>query len=54
MNLKVKKGSRLSFVMPDGCTVTWEAVSDTDSSKIIDVVARFETEADAEIRRHDA
>lgn len=50
MNLKVKAGTRITVVMPDGVEMTWESVSDTDTSHLIDVVARFEVAADVEIR----
>lgn len=46
MNLRVKKGSRIEVVLPDGLSVTWEAVSDTDTSNVIDVIARLETMPD--------
>ena len=51
MNLRVKRGSRITVVMPDGLQVTWEAVSDTDTSNLIDVIARFEVAADDAIGR---
>lgn len=46
MNLKVKRGSRIEVVLPDGLTITWEATSDTDTSHVIDIIARFETMPD--------
>lgn len=45
-NLKVLAGSKLTFAMPDGLIVTWMAQSDTDTSHVIDTVARFEVAAD--------
>ena len=53
MNLRVKKGSTITFVMGDGATIRWEAISDTDSSNIIDIVARFETMDDARPNQSD-
>ena len=53
MNLRVLKGSSLAFAMPDGTTITWQAISDTDTSNIIDVVARFETMADERPKQSD-
>lgn len=48
-NLKVKAGSKITVVMPDGLEITWRSESDTDTSHVIDVIARFEVAADVEI-----
>lgn len=45
-NLKVLAGSKITFAMPDGLLITWTAESDTDTSHVVDTVARFETAAD--------
>ncbi len=45
-NLKVLAGATITFAMPDGLKITWTSESDTDTSHLIDVVARFENAAD--------
>jgi len=48
-NVKVKRGARITFVMPDGLQITWTSESDTDTSHLIDTIARFENAADVPV-----
>lgn len=48
-NLKALAGSKLTFVMPDGLIITWTADRDTDTSHVIDTIARFEVAADVPV-----
>ncbi|NHI16847.1 hypothetical protein [Microbacterium excoecariae] len=42
----MKRGTRITVVMPNGAETTWEPVSDTDTSHVIDIIAMFETAGD--------
>lgn len=48
-NLKVLAGAKLTFVMPDGLMIAWTSESDTDTSHVIDTIARFEVAADVPV-----
>lgn len=51
-NVKVLAGAKITFAMPDGLMITWTSGGDTDTSNLIDVIARFENAADVPIHEN--
>jgi hypothetical protein len=51
-NVKVMAGVKITFAMPDGLKITWRSESDTDTSHLMDTIARFENAADIPVLDH--